>query len=186
MYRARIRDHIASRRTSAANEILTNMLNLQQDLNEWLTTLPSSMTYSKKNLFEQIIHKQESLFGTLHAMQHHSRLVLHSSLLPRFGGSLSSSLPAEAVKMSTEATVRSAQALAELAGDLLAFNCNFQAMPPYLGYCMYVAGSIHVTMVNSTALGELARRNLSLNLAVLQAMKPFWTILDRLVSVSIL
>lgn len=182
MCRARVRDHIASRRTSTTNEMLTSLLVLQQNLTDWLATLQPSMVYSKKHLFEQIVYKQENIFTTLHAMNHHCRLTLHSSLVPRFSGKHATDLPAEVIKLSTEASIRSAESMAELARDLLAFECEFAKIPPYVGYCMYVAGSIHVTMINSSILGETARRNLSTILVVLQGMKPLWTILDRLVS----
>ncbi|QIW98290.1 hypothetical protein AMS68_003808 [Peltaster fructicola] len=177
---AKVRDHIASRRTSTQNEVLTSLLNLQQELAEWLTTIHPSLAYSKRNLFEQVVYKQDSIFSALHTMLHHCRLTLHSSLVPRFSGKLSCNLPAEIIKMSTEASIRSAAGLAEIANDLIAFDCDYAKLPPYVGYCMYVAGSIHVTMISSPALGETARKNLGLNMTVLQGMKPFWAILERL------
>lgn len=157
------------------------MLDLQQELNDWLLHLHPSSVYSKRNLFEQLIYKQQPLFATWHAMQHHCRLALHSSLVPQFSGTPPNGYSSEAVKMSAEASLRSAQSLSELGGDLVTFECNFGILPPYLGYCMYVAGSVHVTMVNSASFGNAAKHYLRLAMAVLSEMKSWWEILDRLV-----
>lgn len=185
--RGRIRDNIETRRTSPAKDQLTTIYGLQNDLSSWYSNLPPSLSYSKRNLYEQLVMKHHTLYALMHAAYQQCRLVLHSSLVPQFSGvAFLEGVPIEAVRVSAEIALSSAQSLSQLSADLLALEWDPTQIAPFFGYCMYVSASIHMTVLDKdTHLGGAARRNLMLSLKMLRAMKPYWKILERLVSRSV-
>lgn len=185
--RGRIRDNIETRRTSPAKDQLTTIYGLQNDLSSWYSNLPPSLSYSKRNLYEQLVMKHHTLYALMHAAYQQCRLVLHSSLVPQFSGvAFLEGVPIEAVRVSAEIALSSAQSLSQLSADLLALEWDPTQIAPFFGYCMYVSASIHMTVLDKdNHLGGAARRNLMLSLKMLRAMKPYWKILERLVSRSV-
>ena len=121
----------------------------------------------------------------MHALSHQCRVVLHGSLVPHFSGlPLQSAMPLEAVRTSARIALESAKAISQLGADLLALQWNPARLAPFVGYCMYVAASIHVALIISRddIMARNARLNLLTSLNLLEAMKPFWNNLQRLVS----
>jgi hypothetical protein len=146
------------------------------------------MTYSKRNLYEQLVVHHQPVYIFTHALHQQCRLVLHSSLVPQFCGvSLLDSVPVELISVSARVALRSAQSLSELGADLMALDWNFAQVAPFVGYCMYVSASIHIVFLFSQneALATLARTKLISNVKVLKSMKTYWANLERLVSIAI-
>ena len=164
---------------------LADLFELEGRLSTWSTRLPESFIYSKRNLYEQLVVHQQPVYTFVHALYHQCRLVLHSSLVPQFSGRhLHERLPVEATSLSARIALKSAQGISELGADLLALDWNPGQVAPFVGYCMYVAASIHITLLYSVdgALAALARANLISNLKLLKSLRPYWTNLERLVS----
>ena len=121
----------------------------------------------------------------VHALYHQCRLVLHASLAPQFSGlDLHERLPSEAASLSARIALKSAQEISEIGADVLALDWDAGQIAPFVGYCMYVSASIHVTLLGSrdATLAALARANLISNMKLLKSMKLYWANLQRLVS----
>ena len=165
--------------------MLTNMFSLDQWLTDWLTNLPPSFAYSQSKLRHKAMKRTHSTYGLLFALFHQCRLVLYGSLVPQICGlPLPARVPIDVVRLSAQKTVESAQALSQLASDLLELNQNPAEFAPFLGYCMYASACVHLAFFSSRD-PRLAGRvwsdfNASVNL--LEAVKPFWKMPDRLVS----
>lgn len=116
-------------------------------------------------------------------------MVLHASVVPQFGGlAASSEVSPETVRISAETALTNANAVAELAADLIALDIDPAQFPAFVGYTCYVSATIHMSMLSSTnpTLAMTARKGLTSTLKVLKQMKPAWTNLNRLVSVLLL
>ena len=167
-------------------DFLADLFGLEGELSVWLARLPEPFVYSKRNLYQQLVVKQQPVYIFVHALYHQCRLVLHSSLVPQFSGlHLQDKLPLEAIILSARIAFKSAQGISELGADILALDWDPGQIAPFVGYCMYVSASIHITHLFSrdASLAALARANLISNLKLLWSMKLYWTNLQRLVSV---
>lgn len=165
--------------------MLADLFSLDAKLSTWAKSLPSSLTYSKSNLHEQLAVMRQPVYTLVHVLYHQCRLVLHASLVPQFNGTaLQDSTPAEAVQMSAQVTLKSAHAVSDLAADVLALDWDPASLAPFLGYTMYTAATVHLPFVASRdqRLREKARKHLTASLRLLKSMKPFWRNLEKLVS----
>lgn len=183
--RAKIRDYLETRKSSSQEQMLADLFSLDAKLSTWAKCLPSSLTYSKSNLHEQLIIMRQPSYTLVHVLYHQCRLVLHASLVPQFSGTASQdSTPPEAVNMSAQVALKSAQAVSDLAADVLALDWDPASLAPFLGYTMYTAATVRLPFVASGnhRLREKARRHLIASLKLLKSMKPFWKGLDKLAS----
>ncbi|KIW11570.1 hypothetical protein PV08_10871 [Exophiala spinifera] len=183
MSRAKIRDLIRATERLAVKDWLAELFELEGSLSAWLLRLPNCFKYSKRTLYEQLIINRQPIYVFVYALYHQCRLVLHSSLVPQFSGvRLYETLPTEATSLSARIALKSAGGLSELGSDLLALDWDPAQTPAFVGYCMYVSASIHITLLSSTdtALAAIAQKNLICNLKLLKSMKPYWTNLERL------
>jgi hypothetical protein len=183
--RAKIRDLLRSTNRVSVRDRLADLFELEGRLSVWSARLPAPFIYSKRNLYEQLVINQQSVYIFVHALYHQCRLVLHSSLVPQFSGiAMNEPLPSEATSVSARIALNSAQKLSDLGADLLALDWDPCQIAPFVGYCMYVSASIHIALLGSkdVTLAALARANLTSNLRLLKAMKTYWIALERLVS----
>ena len=177
----RLTDRISGR------EWLTELFELEGRLSIWSSQLPEPLRYSKRNLYEQLVVLQQPVYTFVHALYHQCRLVLHSSLVPKFSGIyLDKAIPQEATAVSARIALKSAQRISELGADLLALDWDPSQIASFVGYCMYVSASIHIAFLCSrdTSLATPARSNLIASIKLLKSMKMYWTNLERLVSYS--
>lgn len=185
MCRRDIRGHIRSIHRSSAMEWMARLFEIEGQLSKWPAQLHETFKYSKRSLYEQLVVNQQPVFIFVHALYHQCRLVLHSSLVPKFGGlRLPEAIPSEATSLSARIALTSAQKISELGADLLALDWHASQIPSFVGYCMYVSASIHITLLSSrdASLSTMARGNLITSLKVLVSVKMYWTNLERLVS----
>lgn len=176
----RVTDRISGR------EWLAELFELEGRLSTWYSQLPQSLKYTKRNLYAQLVVSQQPVYTFLHALYHQCRLVLHSSLVPKFSGiNLDKSIPPEATALSARIALKSAQRISELGADILALDWDPAQIASFVGYCLYVSASIHTAFLCSkdASLAVPARANLIASLKLLKSMKMYWTNLDRLVSV---
>lgn len=121
----------------------------------------------------------------LHAMHHQSCLVLHSSLVPYLSGAeqQQNGAPPEVARISAEVALEHARAISNLGADLMSLEWSPARIAPFVGYCMYVAAMVHMTVIARDAeLAKSAHHHLVSALKVLKMMKPCWALLERLVS----
>jgi len=185
MCRRDTRGHIRSIHRSSATEWMARLFEIEGQLSKWLAQLHETFKYSKRTLYEQLVVNQQPVFVFVHALYHQCRLVLHSSLVPKFGGlRLPEAIPSEATSLSARIALISAQKLSEIGTDLLALDWPTSQIPSFVGYCMYVSASIHITLLSSRdpSLSAIARSHLISSLKVLVSVKMYWTNLERLVS----
>ena len=157
----RVADRISGR------EWLAELFELEGRLSNWHSRLPSSFKYSKRILYEQLVVHQQPVYTFVQALYHQCRLVLHSSLVPKFSGiQLDRNIPAEATALSARIALKSAQKISELASDILALDWDPAQIASFVGYCAYVSASVHIAFLCSkdASLAVPARSNLISNL----------------------
>ena len=167
---------------------LAELFELDGRLSRWPALLRSSSAYSKRNLYEQLVIEHQPLYIFVHSLYHQCRLVLHAALVPQFSGlCLNERLPAEVTRLSARIALTSALRVSEIAADLLALDWDPAQIPSFVGYCLYVSGSILITLLQSkdAALATLARESFVHNLKLLKIMQVYWTNLERLVSATL-
>ncbi len=164
-------------------EAWVNAFSLQKEISNWAAQLPPDLGYSKRNLYHQLVVKQQPIYVLLHALYHQSCLVLNSSLVPHFSGlAPTADMPLEIIQISAAVALRSAQALSDLSAHLVALEWDPTQIAPFVGYCMYVAASVQMSvLLPNWEAGDARWSRLTHCLQLLKLMKPYWTILDRLV-----
>lgn len=174
-----MQDFVQTKGSRPAQEIVTNLLTLDQALNAWNSRLPPSFYYSKRNLFEYLVVKEQFSYVRAHALFHQCRLVLHSSIVPRFGGRASrGDFSIDVVRSSARSVLESAKQLSVLADNLAALEWEPASLTPFFGWAMYASAAIH--LLSPARPDALAAAHSSLR--VLNAMKSFWPHLNVLVS----
>lgn len=183
--RVKIRNLVRVTDRISGREWLAELFELEGRLSTWYSQLPESLKYSKRNLYAQLVVSQQPVYTFLHALYHQCRLVLHSSLVPKFSGiNLDKAIPSEATALSARIALKSAQRISEVGADILALDWDPAQIASFVGYCMYVSASIHTAFLCSkdVSLAVPARADLIASLKLLKSMKMYWTNLERLVS----
>lgn len=184
--RAAIGDYLEARKHQSGRESLIALFDLDGRLFDWSRSLHPVFSYSKRNLYKQLVIEQQPAYIFVHALHHQCCLVLHSSLVPQFSGLCADNrISVEAINVSARVAHKHAQAISDLGGDLVALDWEFSRIAPFVGYCMYVSASIHIVFLFSqnSALAVLAKSRLVSNLKVLSALKWYWSNLERLVRI---
>jgi hypothetical protein len=102
---------------------IVELFMLDGSISSWASKLPAEFSYSNQNLYEQLVVKQQQNFILVHALFQQCRLILHASLVPQFSGvPLQDAIPIEAVRLSAQIALTSAQKMSEMGGDLLALE----------------------------------------------------------------
>lgn len=182
--RAAVEDYLEARQYKSTREGLADLFDLDARLSAWSAALHPYLTYSKRNLYKQLVVDQEPSYIFVHALHHQCCLVLHSSLVPQFSGlSLDSSISNEVINVSAKVALKHAKAISELGSDLISLDWDFSRVAPFVGYCVYVSASIYIVFLFSQneGLATLAKSSLVVNLKVLKAMKGYWSNLERMV-----
>lgn len=192
-------DYVESRSRITAKQVMLDLfvsdnlldrrlhLTHNQDLDQWLSsfisTLSPGLTYSKRNLYEQVVVKRQTLFPVLHSVLLQCRMVLHTSGLPQ-SGDICNGVSSQAVNISSTTALQAADAVATIADDMLFLELDPTQFAPVLGHCMYIAANVHIRFVSSkdAALASSARKGMISTLCILKRMKPFYMSLQQLVS----
>jgi hypothetical protein len=185
--RAAIGDYLEARKHQSSRDSLIPLFDLDSRLSLWERSLHPAFSYSKRNLYKQLIVEQQPAFIFINALYHQCRLVLHSSMVPQFSGlSTDESISTEIINVSARTALKAAQSISELGSDLIALDWEISRIAPFVGYCTYCSASIHIVFLFSQneALSALAKKRLVSNLNVLCAMKDYWSNLERLVRYS--
>ncbi|KAL1909926.1 hypothetical protein Sste5344_004114 [Sporothrix stenoceras] len=170
------------RRSFPRREAWVNAFSLQTDIANWASQLHPDLTYSKRNLYRQLVVNQQPIYAMLHALHHQCYLVLSASLVPHFSGLvMARDMPREVVQMSAAVALRSARSLSELGAHLLALEWDPAHIAPFVGYCMYVAASVQISVLPKSSTGSGAAWGNMINcLKLLKLMKLYWAVLDKL------
>ena len=182
--RAKIRQLVESRTQMPAQELLARVYELEGRLASWRSGLNDQFSYTKRNLYEQPVINQQSLFILIHALYHQCRTVLHSSLVPQFSGlCLPENIPTEVTYASARIALRSAQEISSLGADLLTLDWDPTRVPGFVGYCMYVSASIQIGILGTTdsPTKDSVKISLVSNLEWLGLMKIYWSNSEKFV-----
>jgi len=147
--------------------------------------LDPSFVYSRANLYDHYTTKGQPEYCLMIALFHQCRLVLHASLVPKLSGvPAMNGIPVEVIRLSARLSLQSSRALSQLAADMLTLQWDAAQIAPFLGYCLYASACIHTACITSSneQLAMSARSNLASSMALLETMRPYWAILDCLVS----
>ncbi|KAJ9608820.1 hypothetical protein H2200_006591 [Cladophialophora chaetospira] len=168
-YWVKIRNLVRRTDRISGRDWLTELFELEGHLSTWSSQLPELLKYSKRNLYEQLVVLQQPVYTFVHALYHQCRLVLHSSIVPKFSGiPLDKAFPQEATALSARIALKSAQRISELGADIQALDWDPSQIASFVGYCM------------DTSLATPARSNLIASIRLLKSMKIYWTNLERL------
>lgn len=163
---------------------LTEAFELEGWLAAWVAQLAPSLSYSRRGLYEHVVILEQPVYVLVHLLYLQCRLVLHSSIVPRFSGLRpAQSVPGHAISMSAHISLQTAQKVSEIATDIQTLEVDATEIASFAGYCVYVSATIHITFLTSPdiTLATLARTNLASNLRLIRSMKPYWSNLERLV-----
>ncbi|KAL2214502.1 hypothetical protein CC79DRAFT_1328403 [Sarocladium strictum] len=179
---ARIRDHIDLRRNFPEKEPWHHIYSIQKDIDVWRRQLHPDLRYSKRNLYHQLVVKQQPTFVMFHAIHHQSVLVLNSALVPHFSGiPMPQDMPFEVVRVSAALVLQSARALANISAHLIALEWDPTQIAPFFGYCMYASASMQISALpRRRGTGSQAWESLTNCMKLLKMMKPYWAVLERL------
>lgn len=183
--RARIRDHIDLRRHFPEKEPWHNIYSIQRDIDIWRRQLHPDLRYSKRNLYHQLVVKQQQTYIMFHAIHHQSVLVLNSALVPHFSGiPMPQDMPFEVVRVSAAMVLQSARALSNISAHLVALEWDPTQIAPFFGYCMYASASMQISALpRRRGTGSQAWESLTNCMKLLKMMKPYWAVLERLVRI---
>lgn len=177
---------MSSRDSISHKKWLAGVFDLDAQLSAWITSLPTSLRYSKRSLYDQLVVQHQPVYVFMYGIYYQCRLVLHAALVPQFSGlSPTTTIPVEMVSASARIALNNARSLTQIGSDLLALEWNFVSIAPFFGYCMYVCASIHIATLGKKSISDDTERKLMTNLAILKLMKPYWTSLERLVSTKL-
>ena len=130
---------------------LADAFELEGQLLVWRSGLSEAFSYTKRNLYEQLVVNKQTLYVFVHALYHQCLLVLHSSLVPLFSGlDLPETVPPGVTSVSARTALRSAQEVSGIGADLLALDWDPTQIPAFVGYCMFVHQSILRSLVPGT------------------------------------
>ncbi|KAF2482803.1 hypothetical protein BDY17DRAFT_299194 [Neohortaea acidophila] len=174
---SRVQDFVQTKGASPAQKIVSDLLSLDQELNAWTSSLPSAFDYNKRNLFEYLVVKGQFGYVSAHALLHQCHLVLHASIVPRFGGRIPrDAFSIDVVRSSARSVFESAKQLSIIANDLAALEWEPASLSPFFGWAMYASAAIHLlTPAQPDALSAATS-----SLRVLKGMKPYWQHLNVL------
>ncbi|OAA66929.1 Transcription factor [Niveomyces insectorum RCEF 264] len=180
---AAVGDYVAAQSKQSTSQRLAEFCRLEQLLSTWCKNLHPSVTYSKRNLYKQLVVDQQPTYIFVHALYHQCWLALHISMVPQFSGlPVGPTISPALVTASAMVALKHARAVSRLCTDLIALDWDIHRVAPFVGYCIYVSASIHIVFLflKNERLANLARMQLASNLRVLRGMKPYWSNLDRL------
>lgn len=110
---------------------------------------------------------------------------LHASAVPAFSGSKAGlEISTNLVEFCARTTLLNANLYTEMAKAYRATTPDFSKVPSFVGYCAFIAGSIHGVMLGlkQTSSTRSSWANGIVCLLVLQELKVYWPILGILVS----
>jgi hypothetical protein len=171
------------RRKFPQKEAWFNAYILQKEISTWASQLHPDLQYSKRNLYHQLVVKQQPVYIMLHALHHQCLLVLNSSLVPHFSGiAMPQDMPAEVVRVSAAVVMQSARALSDISAHVVALEWDPTQIAPFVGYCIYAAASVQMsTLPRRSSPNSPIGENLTNCMKLLKLMKPYWAVTDRLV-----
>jgi hypothetical protein len=186
VYRTKIRDHIETKTRVPLQQAISDLYALDQEVLAWSSSLPAWYRYSTIALHEQMVTKQDVMYSNLWAIYHQCRLALHASHVPQLSGHPApEGWPPELIHSSARTALESARSLSTLATDLFTLEWDPGRLAPFTGYCMFAAAvTLLVLCPAESPLGSPQVLNATFSsLRLLDAMRPYWKHLDRLVSV---
>ncbi|MCJ1307253.1 hypothetical protein MMC25_000899 [Agyrium rufum] len=146
---------------------------LKKQAEEFGKTLPASLQYNAENLAGHVAEKLANQFLFLHICYSQVMLFLHKFAIPTApGGQPPKDMPADFVKQASNTAVAHASDISQL----LEKADQHLVSAPFVGYCAFVAGTVHVWGLFSGVpeIERISKRNLKANVTYLSRMKKYW------------
>jgi hypothetical protein len=146
---------------------------LVKQTEEFVGTLPESLTYTADNL---IAHHTEGLanqFLFLHISSHQNILLLnHIAVHGNRGGRAPKDTPLDFFVKRTSKAYDAAKRISELLRDVE----TYPVAAPFVGYCAFLSSTVQMTAAFSKnpETEAIAKRNLATNVRYLSKMKRYW------------
>ncbi|KAF2101141.1 hypothetical protein NA57DRAFT_74727 [Rhizodiscina lignyota] len=120
----------------------------------------------------------------LRSMYHLCLVYLNASAVPCFSGSKArQKLSPNLVEFCARATLSNADQFANLSKAYLATTPDFSKVPCFVGYCAFMAGSVHGTMCSPKSTSSASYSSwakCAVCLLILQELKEYWPVLNSL------
>ena len=153
---------------------------LRQQAENFISSLPDDLQYTKVHLEEHAAERLGNQFIFLHVASNHVLLFLHRYAIPTTpGASNLSDIPKSFLAKAGPAAVDAAAKISMLLEDALDYN----AVAPFIGYCAFLSGTVHVwgLFSRNASLEALCKKSLGSNIKYLNAMEKYWGMMPFMV-----
>lgn len=162
-------------------EYTSKVFQLNSRLQALYRTMPADLDDEGLKKANSERTQQNSFF--VHSVYYLCLIYLHASTIPRFAGSKESlKISQDFADYSIKKVTLNAQRFAEVAKRYLATTPDFSRLPPFAGYCAYIAGSVHrIIVAIDKDIQRLSQINYVVCLAIIEELKLYYPTLDSLV-----
>ena len=162
---------------------MTSVFELDSKLRQLYRVIPTELK-SEDVMSSNIPERTQRNALFLHSIYYLCLVYLHASVVPGFSGSkvrlqISTSL----VEFCAKTALLNANLYADMAKGYLATIPDFTRLPSFVGYCAFIAGSVHGVMLGltQTSYTSSSWANGIVCLLVLEELKVYWPSLGILV-----
>lgn len=152
----------------------SNFQKIKQAVEEWKSSLPSSLEYSAENLQNHASEKIANQFLFLHIVHNQILLFMNRFALPTPGSR--PQFPKEMPEEFVAGASRTAMEAANQISALIHEANDHLVVAPFAGYCAFFSSTVHIHGVFSknAALEATSKQNLAWNVKYLTKMKKYW------------
>ncbi|RUS22560.1 fungal-specific transcription factor domain-containing protein [Endogone sp. FLAS-F59071] len=156
---------------------------LDQALTGWLLSLPSTLRYNPENVRSNTSHPSGGTFFLMHVVYHTVIVLLHR---PNFAirdlSEPDMALPwfKQYLDQSVNKCLSAADSVTKILRDILGTKCFVST--PFMSYATYTVATVHVgnSFPGDGEVAKAARLNLVVHHKILQEMKHYWAMADKL------
>ena len=153
---------------------------LKEQVSQFTSQLPLHLQNTKENLRSHAAEKLGNQFIFLHVAANHVIIFLHRYAIPTMPGATNvSGMPKQFLMEAGPAAVQAATNISLLLDDALDYN----AVAPFIGYCAFLSGTVHVwgMFSKNTSWEMTCKRSLDSNIKYLSKMEEYWGMVSLLV-----
>ena len=150
---------------------------LRGQVQELKDSLPPELLNTEENLESHASEKLANQFLFMHIASYQIMLFLHRFAIPNTpGGGPTKDMPKSFVTEAIPIAINSANQIS----SLIAKASEHRAFAPFMGYCAFLASTVHVWgyFSDNESLKATASRHLAENIDFLNKMRRFWGVLE--------
>ena len=145
---------------------------LRQEADDFRTSLPPDLVNNIENLKNHSAEKLGNQFLFLHIASHQVILFLNRFAIPTAPGARNpKEMPKSFINEAGPIAIEAANQISVLIKDAV----EHRAVAPFLGYCAFLSGTIHVfALFSGGRQAEISKEHLKTNVEYLTQMKKYW------------